>query len=267
VTAPHAKAGIVGVDVYKELAQSPFFLQFGADPTQDLIVEDFEGVVTLGSEDTMGNFVAGDTVNGVIFLGGAAPIGPGTLGGLIDSVDFDDGEFGLSLGYSLLEGDGSLQIKFSEVELGFLPTHVGIVVTDWTVDLNELSDVTLSAAQTIGDVSTGTFVDSVTGGIADNASVSNIGGNTVTIFGVDHMTLEDIFLGVSNAGGIESIVVTNNSILSNAGIEIDHLQFGYFPGAFPGAGVPEPSSWALFGCVGCLVAGRLRRRRANRLFA
>lgn len=228
IMVPDAKAGVVGTEVYEELADSPYFQSFGGA----LTVEDYEPLtVVMGVESTS-----------------AGVIGPATPGNGVDSVDPG--------GHSLAENDGTIQINF---QLGNLPTHVGVVATDWTVLENERSDVTLFAFAALPDINTLSFVDSATGGIADNTFLANVGG--IEAGGLP--TFEDIFLGVSYAAGIRAIVIRNNTTKPDTpkGIEIDHLQFGSFPDAF--STVPEPSSWILFGCLGCLVVRRIRRKNAT----
>jgi hypothetical protein len=67
-------------------------------------------------------------------------------------------------------------------------------------------------------------------------------------------TAEDRFLGVTDAGGIKAIRISNSS----GGIELDHIQYGTMM-----APVPEPTTWALMllGLAGIGFAVQRRRHR------
>src|SRR5438552_1171896 len=131
-------------------------------------------------------------------------IGPG---GLTDSVDADDGSIDGSgtNGHSLFSGSGPAGITFTfdAVALGGLPTQAGIVWTDG-------GGTTLFEAFGPGGVPLGQI------GPVAIADASNFGE-----------TAEDRFFGVTNPGGISSIRISNSS----GGIEVDHLQYGFFSAA------------------------------------
>ena len=153
-------------------------------------LEDFE----TGALSVMGVMVSGGTV-----------VGPG---GLTDSVDGDDGVCDASgtNGRSLFgSGTPGITFTFDAIVLGALPTHAGIVWTDG-------EGTTLFEAFGPGGSSLGTVGPSA---IADGSFVGT--------------TADDHFFGVDNAGGIESIRISNTS----GGIEVDHLQFGPVTGGTP----------------------------------
>jgi hypothetical protein len=140
--------------------------------------------------------------------------------GLIDSVDADDGAIdGSGLGgHSLFTGSGATGITFTfnQTTLGAFPTRVGIVWTDGGGDATfEAFDALGASLGTIGPVAIGD------------------GSNSGT-------TAEDRFFGVTFAGGISAIKISNNG----GGLEVDHLQYGLYPGAVVqpcGVGVPTPT--------------------------
>ncbi len=141
------------------------------------------------------------TVPGVTIDGGTI-IPPG-FEGFIDSVDADDGVIdGSGLGGHSLFGSGTpgITFTFSAATLGALPTRVGIVWTDGSGTTSfEVFDAMGGSLGTIGPVS-----------IADGS----FGGTTA----------EDNFFGVTFAGGISSIRISNTA----GGIEVDHLQYGLY---------------------------------------
>lgn len=141
------------------------------------------------------------TVPGVTISGGTI-IPPG-FAGSIDSVDGDDGAIdGSGLNGHSLFGSGPVGITFTfnQTTLGAFPTQVGIVWTDGggttTFEAFDSAGVSLGV---IGPVA-----------IAD-------GSNSGT-------TAEDRFFGVTFAGGISAIKISNTS----GGIEVDHLQYGLY---------------------------------------
>ena len=128
-------------------------------------------------------------------------------GGLTDSVDADDGAIDGSgtNGHSFFSGSGpgGITFTFDAVALGGLPTQAGIVWTDG-------AGTTLFEAFGPGGVPLGQI------GPVAIADASNFGE-----------TAEDRFFGVTNPGGISSIRISNSS----GGIEVDHLQYGFFSAA------------------------------------
>ena len=140
------------------------------------------------------------TVPGVTASTGSV-VGPG---GLTDSVDCDDGTIDGSgtNGHSFFSGDGASGITFTfhADVLGHLPTQAGIVWTDGAGTTTfEAFGPTGTSLGTIGPVS-----------IADGSFSGT--------------TAEDRFFGVTFAGGISAIKISNTS----GGIEVDHLQYGIF---------------------------------------
>ena len=142
--------------------------------------------------------------SGMLQVPGVTPstgvvIGPG---GQTDSVDCDDGviDGNGTNGRSFFSPAGSIGIRFTfdAAVLGALPTHAGIV---WTDGLNFIHFEAFDAQ----GVSLGTLV-------GDHADGSFSG-----------TTAEDRFYGVINAGGISSILISNDG----GGIEVDHLQYGF----------------------------------------
>ena len=147
-----------------------------------------------------------------------------------DSVDADDG----SIDGSGLAGDSyfaslSVTFTFDEAALGDLPTSVGLVWTDGA------NPVTFTAYD-----ETGTVIETIVTNIADASIVGE--------------TAEDRFFGVTHAAGIWKLTVSDP-----AGIEVDHIQYG-FARTVP-TGVPEPATLAVlgFGLAGLAWA---RRKRA-----
>ena len=120
--------------------------------------------------------------------------------GLIDSVDADDGVIdgsGLN-GHSFFTSN-SVTFTFDQTTLGAFPTVAGIVWTDGD------TPVTFEAFDSVG-ASLGTI------GPVLLQDGSNAGG-----------TAEDRFFGVTFAGGISKITISNAG-----GLEVDHLQYGLY---------------------------------------
>jgi len=131
--------------------------------------------------------------------GNGGVVGPG---GLVDSVDADDGAIDGSgtNGHSYFTGSGAAGITFTFTEgraNGF-PTEVGLVWTDGGYD----TTVTFEAFGPTGE-SLGAY------GPFQHADNSNYGE-----------TAEDRFYGITSATGISKITMSNPS----GGIEVDHLQ-------------------------------------------
>lgn len=156
---------------------------------------------------------------GVTSSGGVV-IGPG---GQTDSVDGDDGIIDGSgtNGRSFFSGSGSLGLTFffDSAVLGSAPTSAGIVWTDG------LGATTFRAFDTTGGLIGEVSAESATAGFTGQ-------------------TDEDRFYGISFAGGIGSIFISN----AGAGIEVDHLQFV----------VPAPGTIGVLAC-GSILLGRRRR--------
>jgi hypothetical protein len=169
------------------------------------VLEDFED----GSFNTVGVSASAGSV-----------IGPGST---TDSVDGDDGVIDGwgTAGHSFFAGNGSLGITFvfDSGVLGAAPTSAGIVWTDG------------------GGATTFRAFDTAGGLIGEITATSATGG-------FNGQTDEDRFYGVTFAGGIGSIFISN---LAN-GVEVDHLQFV----------VPAPGSISLL-AGGALLVGRRRR--------
>lgn len=142
-----------------------------------------------------------------------------------DSVDADDGAIdgsGLLGDDYFASGPIGVTWSFDASVLGSLPTHAGIV---WTDGVN---DISFEAFDQNG-VSLGTL----TGSHANNS--------------FNGETDDDFFYGEIHAGGISKIHIHSG----DAGIELDHLQYGV-------AAVPEPATMA---ALGLGAAAMLRRRR------
>ena len=176
-----ASAQLLGPTEYVQKSDSPFFGQtFGY-----FHLEDFEN----GALNTPGVSSVGTIIN------------PGSI---TDSVDEDDGTidgFGLA-GHSWF-GNGltGISFEFDETVLGSYPTHVGIVWTDGTDDIE-------FEAWDAG----GTSLGKRTGTHADG----NFSGGTG----------EDRFYGIIHPGGVSKIHLRSSVPGGGAGIEMDHLQYG-----------------------------------------
>lgn len=157
-------------------------------------------------------------------------VGPGFE---VDSVE-GQGDDGHS--FFTLDGAGGLTFKFSAAVLGQLPTDVGIVWTD-------------------GDVPERHFTAYDQNGV----SLGTINDGTGLFFssGGDGAFKNYRFFGATNAGGISSIHISNDS----GGIEVDDLQFGAL------GGVPEPATWGLMLAGFFGVGAALRARRRSLLLA
>ncbi|MCC6686447.1 MAG: PEP-CTERM sorting domain-containing protein [Fimbriimonadaceae bacterium] len=145
--------------------------------------------------------------------------------GLIDSVDIDDGILnGTGQQGPAGVGDAFWGVNSMSIFFGInnvaLPTHAGFV---WTDGDNPIAFEAFDA----NGVSLGTL----NGQHADNNYLG--------------ATDEDRFYGVSYAGGISRITITNLN-----GIEIDHIQVA-------GAAVPEPATMIGLG----IALGYLAKRR------
>ncbi|MCU0915459.1 MAG: hypothetical protein MUC88_12970 [Planctomycetes bacterium] len=154
-----------------------------------------------------------------------------------DSVDGDDGILdGLGQNgnaWFFASGTTGLTFTFEAGVLGALPTHAGLV---WTDGLNS---VTFQAYNAWGDL-LGTIGPA---NIADGSFAGTTG--------------EDRFFGISDDGGIWKIAITAGA----AGIEIDHLQYGYAPDSGMVPPVPVPGA-ALLGVFGLSLTGWCLRRHA-----
>jgi hypothetical protein len=151
-------------------------------------------------------------------------------GPFIDSVEGPG-----DLGHSWFSSNGAAGITFTfnKAVLGHLPTDAGIVWTD-----GDAPNRTFKAYDQNG-VLLGTIVDSTqkffsTGGDGDPSNYR--------------------FFGATNAGGISSIFIANDS----GGIEVDDLQFGFLS-----SNIPESSTWAmvLLGFAGLGFAAYHRGRK------
>lgn len=168
------------------------------------------------------------TLGGMLTANAGSVIGPGQFDGIRDSVDADDGAIdGLGGGgTSFFTGDGTTGLTFT-FNGSVLPTAFALVWTDGA------NNVVFRA--TDGD---GNLLGTITrNGFADGGSA---GG-----------TAEDRFFGVQSEAGIRSITISN----VGAGIEVDHIQYGFMPA------VPEPGSAALLGSGGLLLGWLAARRR------
>jgi hypothetical protein len=135
---------------------------------------------------------------GVTFNTGVQAIGPGSVGGIIDSVDGDDGVLdGCGAGRSYFACPSLLEVTFNASIIGGLPTHAGLVWTDgWGA-------VTFTAFDAANNV-----IATITGASADGSFSCG--------------TAEDRFYGVSHQAGIARIRISD----VNTCIEVDHIQAG-----------------------------------------
>jgi len=134
----------------------------------------------------------------------------------VDSVDADDGVIdgsGLN-GDSFFGFDGGVGIRFTfnAGTLGALPTHVGIVWTDSYFSYPVQFQAFGPGGNLLGTIGP----TNVLGEFPDDS--------------FNGETAEDRFFGVINAEGISSIFISSSSI---AGIEVDHLQYGFKPNSAP----------------------------------
>jgi hypothetical protein len=134
--------------------------------------------------------------------GVTASVGDPTSGGLVDSVDCDDGviDGSGSGGHSWFYIGGSVGVRFTfdAGALGGLPTRAGIVWTDGA------GDTTFEAFGPSGE------------------SIGTIGPVSIADGSYSGTTAEDRFFGVQYALGISAIHISNTF----GGIEVDHLQYG-----------------------------------------
>lgn len=215
-----ANAQLLGPSPYLSSADSPF-AGLSITPGGYFFLEDFE--------DHLVN-TPGITSNGTV-----ATVA-GFSGSIIDSVDADDGAIngtngnGAVFGDSLFSGAGNITVTFNAGTLGAFPTHAGFVWTDGA------GSITFEAFDALG-VSLGTVIG--------NHADGDFGGGTA----------EDRFYGVTNAGGISSITISNP-----AGIEVDHVQYG----TLQAVTVPEAGTLPLLGSAFALCTGAfvVRRRKS-----
>ena len=148
-----------------------------------------------------------------------------------DSVDADDGVIDGSglIGDSFYSSSGAVGIKFTfnASILGELPTQAGIVWTDGA----------------------GTTLFEAFG--SSGISLGAVGPVAIADGSVSGTTDEDRFFGIIDAGGISAIKISNTI----AGIEVDHLQYGFNINP-----VPEPISMLLFGTGIVGIGGYVRKK-------
>lgn len=188
------------------------------------------GAPTFLQDFETGTFTGGDIGGGITASAGGV-IAPGNL---TDSVDGDDGEIdglgqdGHSWGSS---GGGATGITFT---FGSAVTAAALVWTDGA------GSTTFKAFDALG-----VLLDETTVSIATPGSFTG-------------QTDEDTFFGLTSAGGIGSIFISN----SMGGIEVDHVQYGdMFVASDTPSPVPLPASaFLLLGGLAGLAALRRRRR-------
>ena len=154
----------------------------------------------LAGTDFLETFECNSVVAPGVAVTGGSVIGPS---GVTDSVDADDGVIdGSGTGGHSILGDGAgIIFTFDQTVLGALPVEAGIVWTDGGFGC----DVTFEAFGP-GGVSLGSLTATAQG---DNSFSGTTG--------------EDIFYGVFDPGGIESIKISD----SIGGLEADHLQYTF----------------------------------------
>ena len=216
---PSARAGMISPIPYLSAADSPF----NPASFSYFYRETFETHVL--------------TVPGVTPSTGSTATAAGYSGSIIDSVDGDDGiingtchkTVGDCDSWFSIAGSAGVTWTFNAGVLGSLPTAAGIVWTDGGVG----TTVTFKAYD-----GSHNLLGTLTVASSDG---DNFGG-----------TAEDRFFGVTNAAGIGSIFMSNDS----GGIEMDHLQYG---GGTANA-VPEPGTVGLAaaGLIGLVLIGRRR---------
>jgi hypothetical protein len=210
-----APATIYGPTVYLSQADAPFH---PADFTGYFYLEDVEDELI----NTPGLTVTGPG----LCIAGQTPGCFPAASGLTDSVgNGGDGTQGRSIWTA-----GSTLVTFDKAALGGnLPTFAGLVWTDG------LDPINFYAYDEFGNL------------IGSSLNNHHADGS---FFGT---LADDRFYGVTYAGGIGSMLITDSP-----GQEIDHIQYGFSPSN----GVPEPATWLVmlagFFCVG----GLLRRRAA-----
>lgn len=194
----------------------------GTGPTPYLQTSDSPWLSQIGSA----NFYLEDFEDGLLNTPGVSSSGASVLGpgGLVDSVDGDDGSVdgSGSGGRSFFRTAGATGITFSfnQAVLGSLPQRAGIV---WTDGAGMITFEAFNAGGESLGILTGTHA----------------------VSGVTGQTAEDRFYGWEYAGGIGSIKIKNAS----GGIEVDHLQYG---------AVPEPATMI---ALGLGLAGIMRKRK------
>jgi hypothetical protein len=153
-------------------------------------------------------------------------------------VDEDDGSIDqatdAALSHSIFHSDGGqpLRLGFDAEALGRLPTHVGLVLTDYNPGFDTLVEVYGAHYRLLGKkrFSRKSFAADVFHGAPDAAKKAR-------------------FLGAAcvegnSAGGISLLVLTQaaadgSAPREKAGIEIDHIQYGFAP---PATGVSAATS-------------------------
>ncbi len=110
-------------------------------------------------------------------------------------------------------GSGSLTFTFDQRTLGWLPTHVGIVWTDFARNQPPgKRDKTFGCGTVLFEAFDG-----------NGKSLGSIGPFQVGDGDCCGTTAEDRFFGVVFFGGVSAIKI---SMLENGGFEVDHLQYG-----------------------------------------
>ena len=235
------RVAVVLVSVVAGVANAQTF--FGPTPYLSSSDSPFASSILAGTMN-LETFESGTFATPGVTASAGGVIGPS---GITDSVDADDGVIDGSGtgGHSFFSGSGAAGITFTfdATVLGALPTQAGIVWTDG-------AGTTLFEAFGPGGVPLG-----------------SIGPVAIADGTFSGTTAEDRFFGVSSAGGISAIRISNTS----GGIEVDHLQYtkaaAPVVAAPPQVPVPTLTEWALAGLallMGGLGIAFIRRHRSDR---
>ncbi|MGH7244962.1 MAG: hypothetical protein ACREJD_16225 [Phycisphaerales bacterium] len=200
----HQYTRLVGLSLVVACSAAPSLGQTFLGPTPYLCSDDSPW--PLGSPGYFLETFEDGLLNTPGVTGNGGPAGPG---GIVDSVDCDDGVIdGLGRDGRSYFGSGNPGLTFTFNAAAFggkYPQRVGIVWTDG-VHNNTPNSVHFEAFNAAG-----INIGEITGTHADNSQSSE--------------TAEDRFYGVELASGISKIRIYQTA--GCCGIEVDHLQYGF----------------------------------------